>query len=96
MTVTNLTTEQPDHVKIMAHFALDAVRAASTTLVDENDPSKGIVQIRVGFHSGPVASHVIGTNNPRYSIIGDSKIISMQMSRNRLTIPISLHNQLSM
>lgn len=74
MTVTNLTTKQPDHVKIMAHFALDALNAAATTMVDESDPKKGIVQIRVGFHSGPVASHVIGQNNPRYSIIGDSKL----------------------
>jgi len=73
MTVTNLTITQSDHVRIMAYFAIDALNAASTTLVDESDPSKGSVQIRVGFHSGPVASHVIGHNNPRYSVIGDSK-----------------------
>lgn len=73
MTVTNLTTKQPDHVKVMAYFALDALKAASTTLIDESDPSKGLVQIRAGFHSGPVAAHVIGESNPRYSIIGDSK-----------------------
>lgn len=76
MTVTNLTTKQPDHVKIMAYFALDALKAASTTLIDESDPSKGIVQIRGGFHSGPVASHVIGQRNLRYSIIGDSKLVA--------------------
>lgn len=79
MTVTNLAMEQADHVSIMAHFAIDAVDAAAGTLIDEDEPSKGHVQIRVGFHSGPVASHVVGLRNPRYSIIGDTVNIAARM-----------------
>lgn len=75
MTVTGLTSDQPDHAIAMAYFALDAVQAAATTLIDEDDPSKGPVKIRVGFHSGRVASHVVGLKNPRYSVIGDSTCI---------------------
>ena len=72
MTVCNIHVTQLDHVQIMAEFALDAMIAASETLIDEDDPSLGFVQIRSGFHSGPVVAHVVGNRNPRYSIIGDT------------------------
>lgn len=82
MTVTNLAKTQPDHVSIMAHYAIDALNAATTTLIDEEDPAKGHVQIRIGFHSGPVASHVVGSRNPRYSIIGDTVNIAARLESN--------------
>jgi class 3 adenylate cyclase len=72
MTVTNLAAEQPDHARITAQFAFDAIEAASSTLIDEDDPSRGCVQIRVGFHSGPVVASVCGSMSPRYTIIGDT------------------------
>ena len=72
MTVTNLATVQPNHVQVMAVFAFAALKEASETLIDQDDPSRGYVKIRVGFHSGPVVSHVVGSRNPRYSIIGDT------------------------
>ena len=34
-------------------FSLAALRAAKETLVDEEDSSKGHVQIRIGVNSGP-------------------------------------------
>ena len=79
MTCTNLATEQHDHVSIMAHFALDVVKAARSTLIDESDPSKGNLEVRVGIHSGPVASNVIGSINPQYSIVGDTVIVAARM-----------------
>ena len=72
MAVTNLAAEQPDHVVIMVYFAFDAIDAASSTLIDEEDPSKGSVQIRVGIHSGSIVARVVGTRTPRYSLIGDT------------------------
>ena len=48
---TNCVKKQhSDHTKRIAQFAIDAMKAASETLIDIDDPSKGYVQIRVGFH----------------------------------------------
>lgn len=44
---------------------MDAVKAAGRILIDEDDPKRGYVRIRVGFHSGPVVSNVMGSLNPR-------------------------------
>ena len=38
-------------------------QAASTVLIDEDDPSRGTVRIRIGIASGPVTATVIGTRN---------------------------------
>ena len=42
------------HAARLARFAVEAVAAAAGTLVDEDDPAKGCVRIRVGLSSGPV------------------------------------------
>ena len=47
MGVTNLDQTQDDeHVRNIAEFAVDAVEAASKTLIDEDDPKKGYIKIR--------------------------------------------------
>jgi len=73
MGVTNLLGDQNNtHVKHIAEFAIDMITEASKILVDEEEPSKGYIKIRVGFHSGPVVSNVIGSLNPRYGLFGDT------------------------
>lgn len=50
MCATNLATDQSnDHAKRIAEFSIEAIAAAADTLIDEEDPSRGYIQIRCGF-----------------------------------------------
>ena len=68
MAVTNLHKPQKKHADKIARFALDAIKAAQATLIDESDPQRGTIKLRVGFHSGPVVANVVGTKNPRCAL----------------------------
>ena len=72
MVVTNLVKSQPNHVSLAARFAVEALLVASTVSINVDDPPAGFVRLRVGFHTGPVVTHVIGSKNARFTLIGDT------------------------
>lgn len=69
MAATNLVKSQDsDHCKRVAQFALEAIQVANETLIDVDDPERGYINIRVGFHCGSVVADVVGHRNPRYCV----------------------------
>ena len=49
------------HAARLALFAQDAIEAAQRTAVNEEDPTLGIVNIRIGIASGPVSFFMLCT-----------------------------------
>ena len=63
---------RPDHARAALRFALDLHDAAEATQVPGGQYKGERVRIRVGLHSGPVTSGVIGHLRARFCVFGDT------------------------
>jgi class 3 adenylate cyclase len=79
MFVCNIEGGQPHHASLAAAFAIESILGTSIIQVNTDDPSAGSVQLRLGFHSGPVVSHLIGSKSARFTLIGDTVNTAMAL-----------------
>jgi class 3 adenylate cyclase len=78
---TNFVEDQAgDHAARLARFAVAAMEAAADTPVDEDAPAgSGCVQIRIGIHCGPVSGNVVGSQNLKYTLMGETVNVASRM-----------------
>lgn len=76
--VCGMLPPRADHARVALRFALDLHAAAAATLLPDAALAAGggallpHVQIRVGLHTGPVSSGVIGHLRARFCVFGDA------------------------
>lgn len=90
--VGGLDIKCPDHTARVARVALEMVAAVSKfQFKDSRGGSEPIpVTIRVGVHSGPVVATVLGSDRPRFTVLGDVVNVTSRLettsSRNRVHV----------
>ena len=75
LVAAGLPEPRDDHAEAIADFALDLQRAAPQITL----PGGGNLEIRIGFHSGPLIAGVIGESRFLYDMWGDTVNVASRM-----------------
>ena len=75
LVAAGLPEPRDDHAEAIADFALDLRRAAPKISL----PGGGNLEIRIGFHSGPLIAGVIGESRFLYDMWGDTVNVASRM-----------------
>jgi adenylate cyclase len=94
MVVGGLPTPRPDHVEAVSDMALDMQTSIEQFKVEDTRP----IQIRIGFHTGPVVAGVIGQRKFSYDLWGDTVNIASRMAShgvgNRIQVTAAVYEEL--
>lgn len=94
MVVSGVPRPRPDHVQVLADFALEMADAAAGL----EDPHGLAVPLRVGLAAGPVVAGVVGSRRFFYDVWGDAVNVASRMestdSVGRIQVPETVYQRL--
>lgn len=66
---SGLPYDDPDHARKVANFAIAVLHCCRLV---ENPTNREPIQMRIGIHSGPCMTGVVGMKTPHYCVFGDT------------------------
>ncbi|KAF5826699.1 nucleotide cyclase [Dunaliella salina] len=86
MCAANLIKPLPNHVSATVGFAQSILQVANATLTPLGTP----LRIRIGIHSGPAMSGVIGVHHLKFTLVGDTVNVASRMESTAVPNTIQL------